>query len=190
MDDCRLYLPAGHNVQVAAVSDVDPAGPYLPAAHTKPEHDADPDLPLYLPGGHDVQVAAAADVDPVGPYLPAAHSEPEHDGSLPVLLYFPATHHGGGGHDLSPQKLDPHEHLDLSQCADQKPLIHIELRYCTVQKPLMQSEDDSEHAHEASGSVLLAHPRYHSSWHSASDVQAQPWAVPTCAATRRTPTRQ
>ena len=56
------YVPATHEVHVAADDEVAPACPYVPAAHAEPEH-----------------VAVAADVDPAGPCLPAAHAEPEHE---------------------------------------------------------------------------------------------------------------
>ena len=48
-------------MHVAVAAEMDPPGPYLPAAHAVPEH-----------------VAVAAEVDPAGPYRPAAHAEPEH----------------------------------------------------------------------------------------------------------------
>ena len=41
------YFPAPHDVHVAAAEEVDPTGPYLPAAHKEP-----------------VQAAAAEEVDP------------------------------------------------------------------------------------------------------------------------------
>ena len=44
------YLPATHRVHVVANDEVDPRGPYAPAAHAVPEH-----------------VAVAAEVDPPGP---------------------------------------------------------------------------------------------------------------------------
>ena len=42
-------LPAAHVEHVAADADVDPAGPYLPAAQTVPEHEAAPVTAEYLP---------------------------------------------------------------------------------------------------------------------------------------------
>ena len=36
--ESALYLPAGHDVQLAVSEEVDPSVPYVPAAHTKPEH--------------------------------------------------------------------------------------------------------------------------------------------------------
>ena len=48
-------------MHVAVAAEMDPPGPYLPAAHAEPEH-----------------VAVAAEVDAVGPYVPAAQGVPEH----------------------------------------------------------------------------------------------------------------
>ena len=48
-------------MHVAVAAEMDPPGPYLPAAHAEPEH-----------------VTMAAEVDPAGPYRPAAHAVPEH----------------------------------------------------------------------------------------------------------------
>ena len=36
------YLPATHRVHVAADDEVDPGGPYQPAAHAEPEHELAP----------------------------------------------------------------------------------------------------------------------------------------------------
>ena len=37
-----VYLPEGHTVHVAVAAEVDPAGPYRPAAHAEPEHELAP----------------------------------------------------------------------------------------------------------------------------------------------------
>ncbi len=41
-------LPAGHDVHVAATEEVDPTGPYLPAAHKEPEHVEAPVMCIYI----------------------------------------------------------------------------------------------------------------------------------------------
>ena len=49
------YLPAGHDVQAAAAEEVDPTGPYVPAAHTEPEQVEAPITAEYLPAVQSVQ---------------------------------------------------------------------------------------------------------------------------------------
>ena len=68
------YVPAPHDVHVAAAEEVDPTGPYLPAAHKEP-----------------VQAAAAEEVDPAGPCVPAAHTEPEQVEAPTTAEYLPAS---------------------------------------------------------------------------------------------------
>ena len=56
--ESALYLPAGHDVQLAASEEVDPSAPYVPAAHTKPEHVEAPESALYFPASQLVQEVA------------------------------------------------------------------------------------------------------------------------------------
>jgi hypothetical protein len=53
------YLPAGHDVQAAAAEEVDPTGPYVPAAHTEPEQVDAPTTAEYLPAAQSEQVSLA-----------------------------------------------------------------------------------------------------------------------------------
>ena len=48
-------LPAGHDVHVAATEEVDPTGPYLPAAHKEPEHVEAPAVAWYFPASQERQ---------------------------------------------------------------------------------------------------------------------------------------
>jgi hypothetical protein len=52
------YLPASQDVQLAASEEVDPSAPYVPAAHTKPEHVEAPESALYFPASQSVQEVA------------------------------------------------------------------------------------------------------------------------------------
>ncbi len=64
------YLPAGHDVQTAVAEEVDPTGPYLPAAQEEPvqvETVAAPTSAEYLPASQSMQTEDPA----VGWYLPA-----------------------------------------------------------------------------------------------------------------------
>ena len=51
------YFPASHDVQVAAAEEVDPSGPYLPAAHKEPEQVEAPTAAEYLPASQSMQTA-------------------------------------------------------------------------------------------------------------------------------------
>jgi hypothetical protein len=79
-----MYVPAGHNEQVAADADVAPVCPYFPAEQGVPEQVDEEVAPtiseyvpagqgrhqlysMYVPAGHNEQVAADADVAPVCP---------------------------------------------------------------------------------------------------------------------------
>ena len=59
-------LPAAHVEHVAADADVDPAGPYLPAAQTVPEHEVAPVTAEYLP----------ANTSPLSAHLPRTRAYP------------------------------------------------------------------------------------------------------------------
>ncbi len=92
-----IYVPAGHNMQVAADADVAPRCPYFPAeqrvpvqvqkamAPTTSEYvpegqweQADPPVYIiYVPAGHNMQVASNANVTSVCPYFPAEQGVPE-----------------------------------------------------------------------------------------------------------------
>ncbi len=53
-----MYVPAGHNMQVAADADVAPASPYFPAEQAVPEQVATEMAPTtseYVPGGQSEQ---------------------------------------------------------------------------------------------------------------------------------------
>ena len=56
----EAYFPAPHDVQVAAAEEVDPSGPYLPAAHKEPEQVEGvvaPTAAEYLPASQSMQTA-------------------------------------------------------------------------------------------------------------------------------------
>ena len=52
---CYSVVP--HDVQVAAAEEVDPSGPYLPAAHKEPEQVEAPTAAEYLPASQSMQTA-------------------------------------------------------------------------------------------------------------------------------------
>ena len=61
------YVPAGHGAHVAASEELDPTGPYLPAAHKEPEQAVAPEFGEYFPAEQGVQLPPA----PSGPAFPA-----------------------------------------------------------------------------------------------------------------------
>jgi hypothetical protein len=99
-------LPLGQPLHVAAVLDVEPAPPYLPAAQAVPAHDACRTLVVYCPLAHAVHapapasenvparhemlhVAPALEVAPSGPARPAEHVAPWPCTSLLLLHVVP-----------------------------------------------------------------------------------------------------
>jgi hypothetical protein len=66
-------LPAGHDVHVAATEEVDPTGPYLPAAHKELEHVEAPAVAWYFPASQLVQTLDPA----VDVYFPASQERQE-----------------------------------------------------------------------------------------------------------------
>ena len=70
-----LYLPAGHDVQAAAAEEVDPTGPYVPAAHTEPEQVKAPTTAEYLPASHLKQALGELEKLPAGHWL-STQAEP------------------------------------------------------------------------------------------------------------------
>ena len=82
-----MCLPAGHEVHVAAAAEVDPAGPYFPAAHAEPRHVDeldDPSVSKYLPATQ-AEHTDAPEVEKVR----GGHVKQATD---PGLEYFPAMH--------------------------------------------------------------------------------------------------
>ena len=46
------YVPAGHDTHVAVAAEVEPVGPYFPAAHGEPMQAVTPECSAYVPATH------------------------------------------------------------------------------------------------------------------------------------------
>ena len=71
------YLPAWQDVQVAATEEVDPTGPYSPAAHKEPEQVVAPVFDAYFPAPQGRQASSGR---PYGLCLPLPLEVPAEQG--------------------------------------------------------------------------------------------------------------
>jgi hypothetical protein len=130
-----IYVPAGHNEQVADDANVAPVCPYFPEeqgvleqvdeevaptiseyvpAEQFPQAEA-PVYSIYVPAGHNEQVAADADVTPVCPYFPDEQGvleQVDEEVAPTISEYVPA----GQGLHHEVESSTPRKRTDLDLC--------------------------------------------------------------------------